>query len=133
MSHSPHIAHIFSMHVFFFSLKCCCMTFLLLASAMSLLNESTSLLLKVSHLVARYTDPLFECFINYFIWSTSRGSPFKKSVGGWTLFRSHLSNFVSAVGSIFQIFVLLRYNFLSLRPFSANFVLFVCFRAIKTR
>ena len=71
-----------------------------------------------SHLVARYTYPLLQCFINYLLWSTSRGSPLKESVGGLTLFRSHLSKFLSTVGSIsFKLFVLLRYNFSSLRQF----------------
>ena len=58
------------------------MIFLLKASGMFLSNELSSLLLPVSHLVARYTIPLVEHFINYFMWSTSRGSPLKESVDG---------------------------------------------------
>ena len=54
-------------------------------SGMSLSNELSSVLLKVSHK------------------SASRGSPPKESIGGLTLFRSHLSKLLSAVGSIFQI------------------------------
>ena len=55
---------------------------------------------------------------NVFVkWWSSRGSPLKKSIGGLTLFRSHLPKLSSIVGSIFQTFVFLRYNFLSLRPF----------------
>ena len=76
---------------------------MLSASGMSLSNGSSSLLLKVSHLVANTPYPLFECFINNCIWSTSRGSPNKESVGGLTLLGSRLSKFLSAVGSIFQI------------------------------
>ena len=44
------------------------MTFLLLASGMCLSNESSSLLLKVSHLVARYTIP----FLNVLLITASR-------------------------------------------------------------
>ena len=72
----------------------------------------------VSHLVDRYTYPLPQCFINYLMWSTSRRSPLKECVGSLTHFRSHLSKFLSTVGSIsFKFFLLLRYNFPSLRPF----------------
>ena len=60
--HLLHIAHVFSMHVCFFSLKWCCMIFMLSASGMSLSNELSSLLLKVSHLVARYTVPFICMF-----------------------------------------------------------------------
>ena len=70
------------------------------------------------HLVATNTSTSLQCFINYLMWSTSRGSALKESVGGLTLFRSHLSKFLSTVGGIFfKFFVLLRYNFSSLRPF----------------
>ena len=53
-------------------------------------------------------------------------SPLKENVGSLTPFRSHFSKFLSTVGSIFIIFVLLRYNFLRLpsimigRHFNAN-------------
>ena len=72
----------------------------------------------VSHLVDRYTYPSPQCFINYLTWNTSRRSPLKESVESLTLFRSHLSKFLSTVGSIsFNFFFLLRYNFSSLFPF----------------
>ena len=99
------------------------MIFLLSASGMLLSNELLSGMLLsndllLSHLIARYTYPLLQCFINYFMWSTSRGSPLKESVGGLTLFRSHLPKFLSSVSTIFfKFFVLLRYDFSSLRPF----------------
>ena len=107
------------------------MIFLLSASGMFLSNELSSVLQKVSHREKDTPYPLSECIINYFMWSTSRGSPLRESVGGLTHFRSHLSKFLSAVGSIFQIFVLLRYNFLSLCPFYTKILLFACFRSIK--
>ena len=93
-----------------------------LLSGMFLSNEllsgmflSNDLLL---HLVARSTSTSLQCFINYLMWSTCRGSALKESVGGLTLFRSHLSTFLSTVASIFfKCFVLLGYDFSSLRPF----------------
>ena len=71
-----------------------------LYKGVSYLREPT-----ISHLLDRYTHPLPQCFINYLMWSTSRRSPLKESVGGLTLFRSHLSKFLSILGSIsFKIF-----------------------------
>ena len=107
------------------------MSFMLSASGMSLSNKLSSVLLKVSHLVARYTIPLIVCFIHYFMLSTSSGSPLKESIRGLTLFRSHLSKFLSTVGRIFQIFCPLEVQFFTfIRPFLAKFVSFVCFRTI---
>ena len=77
------------------------MIFLLSASGLFLSND-----LLFSHLVARCMYPLLQCFINYLMWSTSRGSPLKESAGDLTLFRSHLSKFLSTVGSIFFHFFL---------------------------
>ena len=48
---------VFSMNVVFFSLKLCCIIFSLSASGMSLPNKLSSVLLKASHLVARYIVP----------------------------------------------------------------------------
>ena len=74
---------------------------MLSASGMSLSNELSSVLLKVSHLVARYTVSFIcKCYQLLHV-EYKQGSPPKKSVGGLTLFRSHLSKFLSAVGSIF--------------------------------
>ena len=115
------------------------MIFLLSASGMFLSNELLSGMflsndLPLSHLVARYTYPLLQCFINYLMGSISRRLPPEESVGRLTLFRSYLSKFLSTVGSIFfKFFVLLKYDFSSLCPFQAKSVLFVCFRAIKIR
>ena len=80
------------------------MIFLLSTFGMSLSNELSSMLLKVSHLVARYTVP----YLNVLLitsYGVQTGSPLKDSVGGLTLFRSHLSKLLSTVGSIFQIFL----------------------------
>ena len=79
------------------------MTFLLSASGMSLSNESSSLLLKVSHLVARLYRTLYlNVLLIGCIWNAGRGL---------TLFRSHLSKILSAVGRIFQIFCPLEVQF----------------------
>ena len=83
------------------------MILLLSASGMFLSNELLSGMflsngLLLSHLVARYMYPLLQCFINYLMWSTGRGLPPKESDGGLTPFRSYLSKFLSAVGSIFS-------------------------------
>ena len=74
------------------------MIFLLSASGMSLSNELSSVLLKVSHLVSNKLYSLFECLIIYFMWSTSRGHLFLSA--GYDTFRSHLSKLLSTVGSI---------------------------------
>ena len=85
------------------------MIFLLSASRMLLPNELLSGMflsndLLLSHLVARYTYPLLQCFFNYLMWSTSRGyllKSVKECDGGLTLFRSYLSKFLSTVGNTF--------------------------------
>ena len=61
------------------------------------------------------------------------GSPLEESVGGLTLFRSHLSKFLSAVGRIFQIFCPLEVRFFKFKSVLIQVILFVCFRAIKIR
>ena len=87
---------------------------------------------QVSYLVARYTITLYfdVLLITALVWSTSRGSPLKESVGDLTPFRSHLSKFLTAVGSIFQMFC-----FLEVQGFKFTSVLFYLFtfRAIKIR
>ena len=93
------------------------MIFMLSASGLSLSNELSSVLLKVSHLVAY--------FINYFMWSTSRESPLKGSVGDLTFFRSHLSKFLSTVGSIFLIFCPVELQFLKFTSVLSQ-VRFIC-------
>ena len=83
------------------------------------------MLLKVSHWWQDTPYPLFECFVNYFMWSTSRGSPLKESVGGLTLFRSHLSKFLSTAGSTFQSFFPVEVQFLKF-TFVPSQVRFIC-------
>ena len=53
-------------------------------------------------------------------------SPPKESVGGLTLFRSHLSKFLSAVGSIFKFFCPLEVQFFRFMSVLGQFCLF-CF------
>ena len=80
------------------------MIFMLSASRMSLSNELSSVLLKVSHLVARYSISFICKFYQLLHVEYKQVSPPKERVGGLTLFRSHPSMFLSAVGSIFHIF-----------------------------
>ena len=91
--------------MFFFQFEMMLYDFLLSASGMFLPNESSSLLLKVSNLVARYTISFILMFYQLLHLEYKQGSPLKESVGGLTLFRSHFSKFLSAVGGIFQIFL----------------------------
>ena len=79
----------------FYSLFCMKIEICFLYKGVSYLREPAA-----SHLVDRYTYPLPQCFINYLMLSTRRRSPLKESVGGLTLFRSHLFKFLSTVGSI---------------------------------
>ena len=91
-----------------------------LYKGVSYLREPT-----VSHLVDRYTYPLPQCFINYLMWSTSRWSPLKESVGGLTLFMSHLSKCLSTVGSIPFKFFPVVVQFLKFTPVLKQ-VRFIC-------
>ena len=54
------------------------------------------------------------------------GSPLKESVGGLTLFMSHLFEFLSAVSSIFQIFCPLEVQFFKFIAVLSQ-VCFICF------
>ena len=79
----------------------------------------------VSHLVDRYTYPLPQCFINYLMWSTSRRSPLKESVGSLTLFRSHLSSFCPLWVAFLSNFFPVEVQFLKFTPVP-NQVHFIC-------
>ena len=108
---------------------------MLSASGISLPNELSSVLPKVSNLVRKIDST----FYLYFSLITScgvqaGGQLLKRVLRGLTLFMSHLSKFLSPVyvGSIFQtVLIFLRYNSCRLRAFLAKFVSFVCLRAIK--
>ena len=95
---------------FLFSLKWSCMIFLLSASGLSLSNELSSMLLKVSHLVARINVPVIWIFLLTTSCGVQAGGHLLKRVL-LTVFRSHLSKFLSTVGSIFQIFCPLEVQF----------------------
>ena len=84
------------------------MIFFLSASGMFLSNE-----LSLSHLVATYTVPFISILYQLLHVEYKQGSPLKESVGGLTLSRSHLSTFLSTVGSIFSIFCPAEVQFLT--------------------
>ena len=90
------------------------MIFLLSASGMSLSNELSSVLLKVSHLVARYIVPFIWDVLFITSCRVQAGSPLKESAGVWHFLVPIfilISKVLSAVGSFSNFFVLLRYNF----------------------
>ena len=68
-------------------------------------NELLSVLLKVSHLIARYrVYPLFVCFINHFMWCTPWESPLKECLGVWHFLGPIFQSFFSTLGSVFHVF-----------------------------
>ena len=97
-SHSTHICHIFSMH--FFQFKMMLYDFLAISIWKAFGSKMhRTLYLNVSLITAS---------------GVRSGDHLLKRVSRSDTFRSHVYKFLSAAS---KIFVLLRYNFLSLRPF----------------
>ena len=100
---------------------------------MPLSNELSSVLLKTSHLVARYTIlSLYLTVLLITLCGVQAGAHILKKCWGLTLFSSHLSKCLSAVGSIFQTLCPLKVQYFKFTSVLSQ-VYFVGFRVIKIR